>query len=88
MYTPSYVHTPTIQVRVKSFASRNQLAVTQAEIQAGVELEWDRRFLTVLGVAGKRLYELRLQTAEATYAKDSSALERIVESFRCYEVVQ
>lgn len=74
-------------MRVKSYASRNQLAVTQAEVQAGVELEWDRRFLTVLGVAGKRLYELRLQTAEATYAKDSSSLERIVESFRCYEVV-
>lgn len=26
-----------------------------------VVLEWDRRYLTVLGVAGKRLYELRLQ---------------------------
>lgn len=26
-----------------------------------VVLEWDRRYTTVLGVAGKRLYELRLQ---------------------------
>ena len=28
-------------------------------------LEWDRRYLTVLGVAGKRLYELRLQVRSA-----------------------
>jgi len=75
-----------IQVRVKSYASRNQLAVTQAEVDKGVELEWDRRFVTVLGVASKRLYELRLQTAEATYAKDSAALGRIIESFQCNEV--
>jgi hypothetical protein len=27
-------------------------------------LEWDRVLLTTLGVANKRLYELRLQTAQ------------------------
>lgn len=76
-----------VQVRVKSYASRNQLAVTQAEVDAGVELEWDRRFVTVLGVASKRLYELRIQTAESTYAKDSASLMRIIDSFQCYEVL-
>lgn len=32
---------------------------------ASQELEWDRRLLTTLGTANKRLYELRVQTAAA-----------------------
>ena len=52
---------------MKSYASRAQLAVTQAEIDAALELEWDRRLITVLGSANNRLYEFRLQTANATY---------------------
>lgn len=32
-------------------------------------LEWDRVLLTTLGVANKRLYELRLQTAEVGWAR-------------------
>lgn len=52
---------------MKSYASRAQLAVTQAEIDAATELEWDRRLITVLGSANNRLYEFRLQTANATY---------------------
>lgn len=51
-------------MQVKSFASRNQLAVTQTEIDEGVVLEWDRRYIAVLGVAGKRLYEFRLQVGD------------------------
>ena len=39
--------------------------MTQAEVEQGVELEWDRRYLAVLGVAGKRLYEFRLQVGRA-----------------------
>lgn len=50
------------QVVLRSFASRNQLAVTEAERQRGVELEWERKLLTVLGVANQRKYEFRLQT--------------------------
>lgn len=61
---------PLIQIRLRSYASRNQLAVSAAEMNAGVELEWDRRFRTVLGVAGNRLYEFRLQTSETTYQSD------------------
>lgn len=56
-----------MQVRMKSFASRAQLAVTQAEIDAAMELEWDRRLITVLGSANNRLYEFRLQTANSTF---------------------
>lgn len=76
-----------IQTRVKSYASRNQLAVTQAEIDEGVELEWDRRYLTVLGVANHRLYSFRIQTANSTYQSDSDRLLTIADSFRCKEVV-
>jgi len=41
--------------------------VSQRQIEAAMELEWDRRYITVLGVANKRLYEFRLQTAQETY---------------------
>ena len=58
-----------LQLEARSYASRNQLAVSQREIDAGTELEWDRRYITVLGVANKRLYEFRLQTARDTYEK-------------------
>ena len=58
-----------LQVRVKSFASRNQLAVYQTNVNTAVELEWDRRYITVLGVANRRLYEFRLQTANSQYEK-------------------
>lgn len=57
----------TLQVRMKSYASRNQLAVTQAEINSTIELEWDRRLITVVGAANNRLYEFRLQTLNSTY---------------------
>ena len=58
-----------LQLEAKSYASRNQLAVSQKEIDAASELEWDRHYFTVLGVANKRLYEFRLQTAKDTYDK-------------------
>lgn len=75
-----------IQVRVQSFASRNQLAVTQQEINEGIELEWDRKYLTVLGVANRRLYSFRLQTSTTVFEKDTPRLLRIAQSFSCKEV--
>ena len=60
---------------MKSFASRKQLAVTQAEIEGAMEMEWDRRLITVLGTANGRLYEFRLQTANKTY-ETSKVLSR------------
>ena len=58
-----------LQLTARSYGSRNQLAVSQKEINAGVELEWERHYITVLGVANKRLYEFRLQTSKDTYEK-------------------
>jgi len=45
---------------IRSYASRQQLAITQVE--GFQELEWDRRLYTTLGTAKGRLYELRIQT--------------------------
>lgn len=55
----------------------------QAEIEEGVVLEWDRRYLAVLGVAGQRLYEFRLQASNDTYERDADRLLTIATSFRC-----
>lgn len=59
-----------MQIQMKSYASRNQLAVSQKQVDEALELEWDRRYLTVLGVANKRLYEFRLQTLSSTFDED------------------
>ena len=56
-----------MQLEAQSYGSRNQLAVSQKQIDAAMELEWDRRYITVLGVANRRLYEFRLQTANESY---------------------
>ena len=60
------------QMRVQSFASRSPLAQTQAEIDSTYGMEWDRRLLWTLGVANKRLYELRLQAPEATFENNEA----------------
>ncbi|KAK9819630.1 hypothetical protein WJX72_000479 [[Myrmecia] bisecta] len=75
-----------IQTSAKSYASRNQLSVTQREVNEGVELEWDRRYITVLGVANKRLYEFRLQTSRQSFEQSQDVLLRVAQSFRCKEV--
>ena len=36
-------------------------------MDTGSQLEWERHYLTTLGVANKRLYEFRIQTSEAAY---------------------
>ena len=81
---------------MRSVASRNQLAVSKAEVDAGDELEWERDFRAVLGVAGKRLYEFRLQSptvgsqasasSPAAGRVDPAVLDAITRSFRCREV--
>ena len=53
---------------MRSYANRNQLAADPRD-RAEQILEWDRRYLTVLGVANQRLYSFRLQTASDTYDK-------------------
>lgn len=52
------------QHRLMSYASRDQLDVTGRAPQF---LEWDRNYVTVLGVANKRLYEFRLQSSHKAF---------------------
>ena len=75
-----------ITTRVTSYASTNQLAVTQGEIDDAVVLEFDRKYLTVLGAANNRLYAMRLQTGTATFDKNPDRLYKVAESFVCKEV--
>lgn len=75
-----------IETRVTSYASRNQLAVTQGEIDEAIVLEFDRKYLTVLGAANNRLYALRLQTGTATFDKDPERLYKVAQSFTCKSV--
>lgn len=76
-----------IRLRARSFASRNQLAVSQREIDAGTELEWDRQYLTVLGTANGRLYSMRLQAPiSAVEGPGAETLQKVADSFRCTTV--
>lgn len=75
-----------MQVRMTSYASRNPYLATQGEVMKNYGVEWDRRLLTTLGVANKRLYELRLQTNSPTYEADKPQLDLIRESFTVKEV--
>lgn len=52
-----------------------------------VRLEWDRRYLSVLGVENNRLYELRLQTPENVFAEEEGELRQVMNSFRVNKVV-
>lgn len=51
-----------------------------------VSLEWDRRYLAVLGVENNQLYALRLQTPENVFVEEESDLRRVMESFRVNKV--
>lgn len=75
-----------VEMRAQSYASRSPLAQTQAEIDSTFVMEWDRRLLWTLGVANKRLYELRLQCPEAKFDANSEDLRAIATSFRCKEI--
>mmetsp|Transcript_408 Transcript_408/g.1207 ORF Transcript_408/g.1207 Transcript_408/m.1207 type:complete len:279 (+) Transcript_408:94-930(+) len=71
-----------IEMRAQSFASRSPLAQTQQEVNSTIEMEWDRRLLFALGVANRRLYELRLQAPEAKFEANEEDLRSIPASFR------
>lgn len=73
-----------VQVNVKSYANNQQLAVMPQDRK--VELEWDRRYLSVLGVENNRLYELRLQVPEYVLSKEEKELRKIMDSFRVFKV--
>lgn len=73
-----------IEVNVKSYANNQQMAVMPQD--RIVQLEWDRRYLSVLGVENSRLYELRLQAPEYVLAKEEGDLRKIMDSFRVFKI--
>jgi len=72
------------QVNIKSYANNNELAVMPRE--RVVRLEWDRRYLSVLGVENNQLYELRLQTPENVFVEEENDLRKVMDSFRVNKV--
>uniref|UniRef100_A0A0F7GYX0 PsbP-domain protein 1 n=1 Tax=Goodyera fumata TaxID=1390594 RepID=A0A0F7GYX0_9ASPA len=69
-----------VEVNIKSYANNNELAVMPQD--RIVRLEWDRRYLAVLGVGNNRLYELRLQTPESVFVDEEKDLRQVMDSFR------
>ncbi|XP_057962621.1 psbP domain-containing protein 1, chloroplastic isoform X3 [Malania oleifera] len=74
-----------VEVNIKSYANNNELAVLPQD--RVVKLEWDRRYLSVLGVENNRLYELRLQTPENVFVEEENDLRQVMDSFRVNKVV-
>ncbi|VAI14085.1 unnamed protein product [Triticum turgidum subsp. durum] len=73
-----------VEVNIKSYASNNELAVMPKDrVQS---LEWDRRYLTVLGVENNQLYALRLQTPERLLSEEDGDLRRVMDSFRVNKI--
>lgn len=73
-----------IELNVKSFANNNQLAIMPDErVQV---LEWSRRYLTVLAVGNRRLYQLRLQVPERLLDAERPVLRQVMDSFRVFNL--
>ncbi|KAL3538309.1 hypothetical protein ACH5RR_001675 [Cinchona calisaya] len=73
-----------VEVNIKSYANNNELAVMPQD--RVVSLEWDRRYLSVLGVENNQLYELRLQTPEKVFAEEENDIREVMDSFRVNKV--
>ncbi|KAI5566227.1 hypothetical protein BDE02_13G006200 [Populus trichocarpa] len=73
-----------VEVNIKSYANNNELAVMPQE--RVVRLEWNRRYMSVLGVENNRLYELRLQTPENVFVEEENDLRQVMDSFRVNKV--
>uniref|UniRef100_A0A1J3K758 PsbP domain-containing protein 1, chloroplastic n=1 Tax=Noccaea caerulescens TaxID=107243 RepID=A0A1J3K758_NOCCA len=73
-----------VEVNIKSYANNNELAVMPKDRVA--RLEWDRRYLAVLGVENNRLYSLRLQTPEKVFQEEEKDLRRVMDSFRVEKI--
>ncbi|KAK1318281.1 hypothetical protein QJS10_CPB04g01043 [Acorus calamus] len=69
-----------VEANIKSFASNNELAVMPQDRIP--RLEWDRHYLSVLGVENNRLYELRLQIPERVFMEEEKNLRQVMDSFR------
>uniref|UniRef100_A0A0F7CYP7 PsbP-domain protein 1 n=1 Tax=Geranium phaeum TaxID=379952 RepID=A0A0F7CYP7_9ROSI len=73
-----------VEVNIKSYANNNELAVMPQDRVA--RLEWNRRYLSVLGVENNQLYELRLQTPENVFVEEEYDLRQVMDSFRVNKV--
>ncbi|KAF3776888.1 PsbP domain-containing protein 1 [Nymphaea thermarum] len=72
-----------VEVNIKSYANNNELAIMPQD--RVTRLEWDRRYLSVLGVENNRLYELRLQSPENVFASEENVLRDVMDSFRVFK---
>lgn len=73
-----------VMLRLKSYVNNNQFGITPEErVQY---LEWDRILLATLGVANRRLYQLRVQTPTATFLDDVERLQTVRDSFRVMDL--
>lgn len=72
------------QVNIKSYANNNELAVMPQD--RVVRLEWDRRYLSVLGVENNQLYALRLQVPEKVFEEEEAEIRRVMDSFRVNKI--
>ncbi|GAX74403.1 hypothetical protein CEUSTIGMA_g1851.t1 [Chlamydomonas eustigma] len=75
-----------LAIRMTSFSSKNPYRATQAEVMTSYGVEWDRVLCTTLGVANKRLYELRFQTAFDTFETSRALAQTIASTFVVREV--
>ncbi|MED6137784.1 PsbP domain-containing protein 1, chloroplastic [Stylosanthes scabra] len=73
-----------VEVNIKSYANNNELAVMPQE--RVVRMEWDRRYLSALGVENNQLYELRLQVPEIVFAEEENDLRQVMDSFRVKKI--
>ncbi|KFK39463.1 hypothetical protein AALP_AA3G247900 [Arabis alpina] len=73
-----------VEVNIKSYANNNELAVMPQDRVA--RLEWNRRYLAVLGVENNRLYSIRLQTPERVFQEEEKDLRRVMDSFRVEKI--
>ncbi|XWS64435.1 hypothetical protein CRYUN_Cryun05aG0003600 [Craigia yunnanensis] len=73
-----------VEVNIKSYASTNELAVMPQDRVP--RLEWNRRYLSVLGVENNQLYELRLQTPESVFVEEENDIRQVMDSFRVNKV--
>ncbi|KAL1312924.1 hypothetical protein HN51_039498 [Arachis hypogaea] len=73
-----------VEVNIKSYANNNELAVMPQE--RVVRMEWDRRYLSVLGVENNQLYELRLQVPENVFTEEQNDLRQVMDSFRVNKI--
>ncbi|KAL8099680.1 hypothetical protein AgCh_032083 [Apium graveolens] len=74
-----------VEVNIKSYANNNELAVMPQDRVA--RLEWDRHYLSVLGVENNQLYVLRLQVPEKVFVEEEIDLRQILDSFRVNKVI-